>query len=143
MSKETAYSRVYMGFACLAYGADAIQEAKSDLSYAVKMDPSLTANNADRLLEIIAAYAWNHLTGDSMTFTNRVFLNLPDELAFLQRLRRQAVARTWIVGAFRAYQNKDMAKVRENGMKAVVSAPSSLLNRGFASILLQSLKAFA
>jgi glycosyltransferase involved in cell wall biosynthesis len=139
MSQESAYARVYMGFACLQYGADCLEEAKSDLSQAVKLDPSLLINDADRLLETVAAYAWNHLTGDSVTFTNRVFSNLPDELAGLRSLRRRAVARTWMVGAFRAYQYNDMAQVRQSALKAVAAAPSSLLNRGLVSILAQSL----
>jgi len=139
MSKECAYARVYMGFACLEYAADCTEDARSDLLHAIELDPSLLVNNADRLLESVAAYAWNHLTGDSVAFTNRVFLNLPGELSRLQSLRRRAVARTWMVGAFRAYQYSDMAKVRENAFKAIATAPSSLLNRGLTSILAQSL----
>ena len=139
MSKESAYARVYMGFACLAYASDCIEDARSDLSQAIAWEPSLLLNDADRLLEVIAAYAWNHLTGDPFSFTNRVFLNLPDELSGLRGLRRRAVARTWMVGAFRAYQYDDMTQVRRNAFKAIATAPSSLLNRGLVSILAQSL----
>ncbi len=139
MNKGSAYARVYLGFACLGYAADCIEDARLDLAEAVRLDPSLMENNADRILESVAAYAWNHLTEDPNTFTNRVFLNLPDELSELKRLRRRAVTRTWMVGAFRAYQYKDMVKVRQRAIKAIAVAPSSLLNRGLASILAQSL----
>jgi hypothetical protein len=139
MSKESAYARVHMGFACLEYGADCIEDAKLDLSRAVKYDPLLLMDNADRLLEIVAAYAWNHMTGDPEEFTHRVFSNLPGELSGLQSLRRRAVARTWIVGAFRAYQYSDMARARQSALRATAVAPTSLLNRGLASILAHSL----
>jgi hypothetical protein len=95
-------------------------------------------NDADRLLEIIGAYAWNHMTGDPLVFTNRIFSNLPGKLAGLQRLRRRAIARTWMVGAFRAYQYQDMAKVRSTALKAIAAVPSTALNRGLVSILAQS-----
>jgi len=139
ISKENAYARVYMGFACLQYAADSIEDAKKDLLYASELDPSLLMNDADRLLDSIAAYAWNHLTDDPMVYTNRVFSNLPNKLSDLKRLRRRGVARTWMVGAFRAYQYKDMANVRKSSFRAITAAPSSLLNRGLASILAQSL----
>jgi hypothetical protein len=139
MNKESAYARAYMGFASLEYAGDYIDDAQSDLSQAVKFDPTLLADDADRLLESIAAYAWNHLTGDPITFTNRVFSNLPEELINLRNLRRKAIARTWIVGAFRAYQYNDMAGVRRYTLKAIATAPASLLNRGLISILIQSL----
>jgi hypothetical protein len=139
MSKESALAKVHMGFASLEYGADCIEDAKVDLARAVEYDPSLLLNDADRLLESIAAYAWNHMTGEPEDFTNRVFANLPDELSELRRLRRKAVARTWMVGAFRAYQHHDMPRVRQSALRAVATAPTSLLNPGLASILAQSL----
>lgn len=139
MSKESASARVYMGFACLEYAADSLEDAKADLAYAVGLDPTLLQDDADKLLEIVAAYAWNHMTGDPLAFTQRVFANLPGDLSGLQGLRRRAVARTWMVGAFRAYQYDDMAKARSSALRAFAAAPSSLLNRGLASILAQSL----
>lgn len=139
MSKESAYARVYMGFACLEYASNCLEDARSDLSQAVALEPSVLQNDADGLLESIAAYAWSHLTEDPLVFTNRVFANLPGELSPLQSLRRRAIARTWMVGAFRAYQRGDMAQVRRSAFKAIAAAPSSLLNRGLASILTQSL----
>lgn len=139
MSKDQAFAKVYLGIACLEYGAGRIEDAKVDLAKAVEHDPSLLANDAHRLLESVAAYAWNHMTGDPEEFTHRVFANLPDELSQLRRLRRKAVARTWMVRAFRAYQHRDMHTVRQSAFRAVAKAPNSLLNRGFASILTQSL----
>ncbi len=139
MSKENAYARVYMGFACLQYAANLPEDAKADFAYAVELDPSLLLNNADRLFEIVAAYAWNHLTDDPIVFTNRVFSNLPENLSDLQEHRRAAVARTWIVGAFRSYQYNDMVKVRNNIFRAFAADPSSLLNRGLISILARSI----
>jgi hypothetical protein len=138
VSEDSAYARVYMGFACQQYAAGFCDDAKVDLAYAVERDPALCLNDADRLLEVVAAYAWNHLTGDPLVFTNRVFSNLPDQLSGLQRLRRRAIARTWLVGAFRAYQYQDMPKVRENALKALAAAPSLIGNRGLVSILGQS-----
>jgi hypothetical protein len=128
-----------MGFACQAYAADCCDDAKADLAHALDLDPSLSQNDADRLLEIVAAYAWNHLTQDPLVFTNRVFSNLPDKLSALQSLRHKAVAKTWLVGAFRAYQYNDRAKVRHNAIKALAAAPSLFRHRGLLSILAQSL----
>jgi glycosyltransferase involved in cell wall biosynthesis len=139
VSRESAYARVYMGFACQAYAADCLEDAKADLMCALQWDPALSLNDADQLLEILAAYAWNHLTGDPLAFTNRVFSNLPAERADLHRLRRRAVARTWLVGAFRAYQYKDMTRVRKNALRAVAAAPALMSHRGLMSILAQSL----
>jgi hypothetical protein len=79
------------------------------------------------------------MTEDPVRFTNRVFMNLPSELLKLQGLRRKAVARTWMVGAFRAYQYEDMARVRHSATKAIAAAPALLLNRGLVSILARSL----
>ena len=139
MSKESAYARVYMGFACQAYAANCPKEAQVDLSRALELDPSLCLNDADRLLEIVAAYAWNHMTADPFEFTNRVFSNLPDDHSDLRWLTRRAVARTWLVGAFRAYQYNDMPRVRENALKALAAAPSLVRNRGLVSVLARSL----
>ncbi len=139
MGKESAYAQVYMGFACLEYAADLVADAKADLAKAIALDSSLLLNDADRLLETVAAYAWNHLTADPLVFTNRVFSNLPSELSHLQRLRQKAVARTWTVGAFRSYQYDDMDKVRQTALRAIATTPSLLFNRGLASILAQSL----
>jgi hypothetical protein len=139
MSKERAYARAYLGFACLEYAAGCTEDAQADLALATRLDPSLLDNNADRLLESVAAYAWNHLTEDPERFTNRVFSNLPEDLAALRHLRRRALARTWMVGAFRAYQHNDVAGARENAFRATAAAPGSLLNRGFALILARSL----
>jgi glycosyltransferase involved in cell wall biosynthesis len=139
MSEASAYARVYMGFACREYAGDCPDDAKADLAQALALDSSLKLQDADRLLEIIAAYAWNHMTADPFVFTNRVFAHLPDEHADLQRLRRRAVARTWLVGAFRAYQYDDMPRVRANALKALVAAPSLVRNRGLVLILARSL----
>jgi hypothetical protein len=103
------------------------------------VDPSLTHNEADRLLEIVAAYAWNHLTDDPFAFTVRVFSHLPDELAYLYPLKNRAIARTWTVGAFRAFQYNDMRKVRQNALRALMVSPTLVRNRGLMSILVRSL----
>lgn len=139
MSKESASARVHMGFACLEYAAESLEDAKADLAYAVELDPTVLEHDADKLLEVVAAYAWNHLTGDPLAFTRRVFANLPGKLSGLRRLGRRAIARTWMVGAFRAYQSNDMAKARTSALRAFAVAPSSLLNRGLASVLARSL----
>lgn len=139
MSKASASAQVYLGFACLEYAADSIEAAKVDLAQAIKLDPSLLVNNAERLLESIAAYAWNHLTGNPETFTNRIFSNLPDELSSLRGLRRKAMARTWMVGAFRSYQYNDAVNIRRGVLRAVATDPASLLNRGLVSIFARSL----
>ena len=138
MSRESAYARVYMGFACLAYAAGNTEEGSADLSQAVKLDPTLLDHDADRLLESVAAYAWSHLTGDPEAFTNRVFDNLPDELSGLQTLQQRALARSWMVGAFRAHQLRDHSKAKRNALRAVAADPRSILNRGLMSILAQS-----
>jgi hypothetical protein len=138
-SRETVYGRVYMGFACLGYGSDRIEDARADLSHAVQLDPSLLLDDADGFLGIIASYAWHHLTNDPLTFTNRVFSNLPDELSELRRLHRKALAKTWVVGAHRAYRYKDLAATRVNAIKAIAVSPSLLRDRGLVSILMQSM----
>lgn len=138
LTKENALARVYLGFACMEYAADFVEDAVADLSQALALDPTLLENGADRLLETIAAYAWNHLTDDPLIFTNRVFANLPVNAPLLH-LRRTAIARTWMVGAFRAYQYKEMNQVRNRALRAFATSPSLLLNRGLVSILGQSL----
>ncbi len=139
LSKESAFAKIHLGFASLKYGAERIERAQADLARAVAYDPSLLQNDADLLLESIAAYAWHHTTGEPAEFTNRVFANLPDELAVLRRLRRKALARTWMVGAFRAYRRHDMAQTRQRALRAVTTEPASLLNRGFTAILARAL----
>ncbi|MGH2538034.1 MAG: glycosyltransferase family 2 protein [Candidatus Promineifilaceae bacterium] len=141
ITKANAYAKVYMGFACLGYAFEDVEAAKADLARATNLDPSLLANDADRLLEIVAAYAWNHLTGDPTEYTRRVFMNLPDHLATLQPLARKALARTWTVGAFRAYQYQELGEARRAALRALTIAPSVLLNRGLVSILVQSVTA--
>src|SRR5690606_33659617 len=119
MGRERAAAQIYMGLACLSYGANQPQAAANDLAEAARLDPTYLANEADRLLEAVAAYAWNHLTDEPLPFTQRVFDNLPPSLQHLQGLRRKAIARTWMVGAFRAYQYRNMTKVRQNALRAV------------------------
>jgi len=139
MSKDSACARVYMGLACLQYAAGSTEDAKTDLLHATELDPSLLLNDADRLLESIAAYAWNHLTENPSVYINRVFSNLPEKLSYIRALRRKAVARMWMVGAFRAFQYQDLPGVQQRASKAILAAPSSLLNPGLRSILARSL----
>ncbi len=138
ISKENAYARVYLGFACLEYASKYTDDAKADLARATELDPALLENKADPLFEILGAYAWNHMTGDPVIFTNQVFSNLPSQLMALQSLKQRAMAKMWLAGAFRAYQHKDMNEVRRAAIRAVAVAPSLLLNRGLVSILTQS-----
>src|SRR5690606_1030827 len=140
ISREKATGRVHLGLACMGYGSGLVEQAAADLAEAVRLDPSLLENGANGLLEAVAAYAWNHLTDEPLPFTERVFDNLPPSLQHLQGMRRKAIARTWMVGAFRAYQQQDMAQVRQHSLRALAARPDSLRNRGLLAMLLLSFR---
>ncbi len=140
ISREKVTGRVHLGLACMGYGSGLVEQAAADLAEAVRLDPSLLENGANGLLEAVAAYAWNHLTDEPLPFTERVFDNLPPSLQHLQGMRRKAIARTWMVGAFRAYQQQDMAQVRQHSLRALAARPDSLRNRGLLAMLLLSFR---
>ncbi len=140
ISREKATGRVHLGLACMGYGSGLVEQAAADLAEAVRLDPSLLEDGANGLLEAVAAYAWNHLTDEPLPFTERVFDNLPPSLQHLQGMRRKAIARTWMVGAFRAYQQQDMAQVRQHSLRALAARPDSLRNRGLLAMLLLSFR---
>lgn len=139
VDRKYAYARVYLGCAHRAYATGSYEEAKADLSKATMLDRSLLGPRPDRLLESVAAFAWSQSVKDPKAFTLRVFSNLPEDLKYLKACERAAVARTWMVGAFRAFRSKEFEAVTARGLKAIASDPLTLRNRGFASIFLKSL----
>jgi glycosyltransferase involved in cell wall biosynthesis len=71
-------------------------------------------------------------------FIERVFENLPSEMASLRKFTRRTRVQLHTASAFAAHQNRLPSKVRKHGWIALRGNPQLLLNRGFVRILVEA-----
>jgi glycosyltransferase involved in cell wall biosynthesis len=112
-----------------------VQNAQSQLRAAHELDAPI---DTDWVVNWLVGTALDPRTPDPQELIDRVFDNLPPELTFLQTLSRQTQTQLQTASAFAAYQNHQLAKVREHGWNALRSNPRLLLNRGFVRILTEA-----
>ena len=136
--KDLAYSNAYLRAAIQAYRTEEYPEAISALEQAIQLDPALAANRGELLARRLSALADSPKARDKLDFLERIYVNLPADLADLQRERRKHLAQAAVELGFAAHEKGDLARARAFLWKAVRFHPAWLLNRGVLSVLLRS-----
>jgi glycosyltransferase involved in cell wall biosynthesis len=132
-------ARQHLVLACLGYSVGRIETARSDLRLGVELDPAWLAADGVPLVELVVAQTYSHLVEDPPAYLDTVFSNLPENLSWLRRHRRRAVAGYWAIQAFEAYGRADWPGLRRAAWLAATDDPGWLRNRGFVSIWARAL----
>lgn len=136
--KDLAYSRAYLRAAAQAYLAKSYNEAGSNLTKAVVLNPELTAENADTLAKQLCAWTELPKVNDPVAFLESVYNHLPDHLAILRQRRNQDIGQMAMKIAFESYQRGDFSTARAACWHAFLYQPSWIANRGALSIFIKS-----
>jgi len=135
--RDEAYSRAFLRGAAQAYSATDFPRAEEYVSAAVRLDPTLRADQAEPIARLVAGWANHVKTREPLAFLANVYAHLPDELAMLRRRRRRDLAREALQLAFTAYRRGDSATARHRASQAVRYQPKVLLNRGVLAMFLR------
>lgn len=136
--RAPAYSRAYLRAAAQAFREEDVKSARHYLLEAVRLDPDLAADEGAELAAHMAAWTDLPKISNPVSYLERVYNNLPGELAALKRRRRTELARLAIRQAFVAYHDGELACARNAVQRAIRYRPHWLTNRGVLSILVRS-----
>lgn len=138
MMHDKAYSFANLRGAAQAYSAKNFEIAKKYLVEAVRMNPELSANQAELLAKNIAGWANYSKTSEPLPFLEDIYANLPESLKELRQRKSQDLAEVAMQVAFTAYSRGDLHNTRNALAYAFRQQPKWLLNRGAISLYLQS-----
>ncbi|MBX2998554.1 MAG: glycosyltransferase [Caldilineaceae bacterium] len=136
--KKKAYAAAYLKAAARAYHAMDLSDAKRDLQHAVELDPDLLDDGRGGALELLTSWAYAPSNTNPLAYLDRVFNNLPEDLAELRSRRRRDLGRMAMQLAFSAYQKGDLIQTRRFAWQAFCYQPTWVQNRGVLSIFLRS-----
>lgn len=135
---DQAYSNAHLRSAAQAYFVGNFDGAKGSLSKAIELNPELAANNCTALADQFSAWTDLPKTNDRLAFLQRIYDNLPDELAELRQRRRRDLGRAAMALAFDSYQTDDLDAARVAAWQAMRYQPGWLKNRGALSVLVHA-----
>lgn len=133
--REQAYARVYLREAPREFRFGQIEDARSDLVAAVRLDPGLMDLGGQQIFQALVAHAAHPLTPDPIVYIETAFGNLPSDMNVLRRRRREAHSATAMARFFTAHTNRDWSAVRRSFVRGVSLDPSWLCNRGVLAII--------
>lgn len=133
-----AYSHANLRGAAQAYSAKKYDQAKEYLSEAVRLNPELSANDAELLVKNILGWANYAKTMEPLAFLENIYSNLPENLRDLSARKTQDISYIAMQIAFSAYAQGDFPKTRVALLYAVRQQPKWFLNRGAISIFIRS-----
>lgn len=141
--KSQAIASRYFTAACRDYALDRVPEAQRNLERAWSLDAGWL-HDADRFIAtaVDRGFFFAGPRGsfrDVAPFIERVFANLPPEAEAYAGMRGKALARAYIVDAFRSYEAGELSDARRRILGGTLRDPSWLANRGVVSMLLRSL----
>lgn len=136
--KDLAYSNAYLRSAAQAYRSGDLLAGRADLAEAARLDPGLSSDGGVKLARRFAAIADLPKVQDKLGFLERIYANLPDELASLSQKRSVYLSQTATELGFGFYEQGDVVKAGELLCRAVRYDPKLLFNRGVLSILCRS-----
>jgi glycosyltransferase involved in cell wall biosynthesis len=137
--RDEVYAWVYLQGAAGEYGVGQVGEAKADVETAVKLNPSLLANDCQGMWGALVARAVDPVMGDPLSYLATMFDNLPAEAAGLARSRRGATVwavRYWLFGA---HARLDSATARRYLAQLIALDPRTLTERRVLAALGRSL----
>lgn len=93
--RDVAYAKIYLSWAYQEFIQDEIDTAQEHLEEAVKLDPSLLLNHAEKLL---TSFTWASIRdgGEHEPVLRRLFTQLPARLAWLKTYTDEAIAKGYL-----------------------------------------------
>lgn len=132
--QSQAYAILTYEFATKYFHQDDLVKGRDYLRRATVLCPAL-AEDADWLVEWLAAYALSPGVTDARQFLDMVLNHLPPEATKLAQLRPRLYGHIHIAAAFQAYHNQQYQRVRPHILPAIRWYPRVLFNRGFLRII--------
>ena len=136
--RDEAYSHANIRSAAQAYSVRKYDQAKEYLREAVRLNPALSANNAELLAKNIMGWANYSKTSEPLPFLEDIYANLPENLEDLAARKAQDISNIAMQIAFTAYSQGDFSKTRTTLWYAFRQQPRWLLNRGALSLFVRS-----
>jgi len=136
--REEAYSNAHIRAAAQAYRAGDYALGKQHLREAVLLNPALAENEGRLLGERMISWINLPKIRDPLRYLERIYDNLPDEVAVLRKRRARDLGRAAIRVTFDAYDRGDLALARKAVRGVLRYRPLALRNRGLLSILVRS-----
>lgn len=133
-----AYAILFYEYAGKYFHLGDVAKGRDYIEQATKLCPSL-AQDADWLVEWLAAYALSPGVADARQLIDTVLTHLPPSATTLARLRRRLYGQVHLAAAFQAYHNHQYQRIRPHLLPAIFWYPRALLNRGFLRIMYQAI----
>lgn len=135
--KPEAYSRLHYISAARFFRAGQAEAGREHLRLATTVYPPLAADE-QWLTEWASGFALSRHTPDAERFLNCLFDNLPTEATTLTTLRRKVTAQYHTGAIFQAWPHSPK-NINRHIWPALTENPQIITNRGFLSIVFQSL----
>ncbi len=135
--KPEAYSRLHYISAARFFRAGQAEAGREHLRLATVIYPPLAADE-QWLMEWASGFALSRHTPDAEHFLDCLFDNLPNEATTLTTLRRKVTAQYHTGAIFQAWPHSPK-NINRHIWPALTENPQIITNRGFLSIVFQSL----
>ncbi|WP_322791782.1 glycosyltransferase [Bellilinea sp.] len=136
--KPLAYAHAHLRAAAHGYLSSDFQFAQEHLKKALVLDPTLVEDGYRRIKNIFSGWTDLPKTDDAISFLERIYKNLPDELNGLQKEYRHVIGMAALNQAFIYYHHKNYPKARRSAWKALFTFPSLYKNFGAFTVLVKS-----
>lgn len=136
--RSPAYAHAHLRAAAHGYLSSDFNFAQEHLRKALTLDPALVEDNYQRIKNIFSGWTELPKTDDAISFLERIYKNLPDELIGLQKEYRHIIGTAALNQAFAYYHYKNYPKARRSAWKALFTLPSLYKNFGAFTVLVKS-----
>lgn len=133
-----ALAYVYLSLALRSYRAGAIERAKEQMAQAVAWRPEMLSK-PDTFIQMIMHSMIRLPNDDPLRFVDIVLENLPPVARRLRAVRPQLLGAVSIARAFDSYAAGERRETIRHVLSGLRYQPSSITNRGLASIFIRSL----
>lgn len=135
---DLAYSNANLRAMAQAYQVLNYPQAQQYLLEAVRLDPLLLEDHAERLARRLNGLANSPKNKEPLVFLENIYHHLPEQLEVLQARRNKDLSQAAVEQAFQTYRERDYAAARKAVQKALHYQPSWISNRGVLSIWLKA-----
>ena len=135
--RDQVYARAHLDGMVRAFGAGMAGEGEGHLAAALRLNPALLDGEPPLVLQSLASAALTHVVGDAGQYVRDVCRSLPKQSVRLARSPREMRAIIRATAAFDDYANDRRMQARLNAVRALLTDPVWLRNRGLLGILLK------
>ncbi|GAP10770.1 glycosyltransferase [Bellilinea caldifistulae] len=136
--KPKAYAHAHLRAAAHGFLSSDFRFAHEHIRMALKLDPTLSEEGYLRLRNIFSGWTDLPKTEDPVSFLERIYKNLPEELSDLKKESRQIIGMAALNQAFIYYHNHNYSKARKSAWKALFTLPTLYKNFGAFTVLVKS-----